>query len=280
MRLPHVLTAALLLGTIAPTAASAATSVPPGKRPHADVATYLRDGLRVTQLRSVVEAEGSTLRVRATVSVHNDGEAARTATFSAGSCRGGTTTMPNCPQTVRHALRIAPGGATLRKYTFTLAKPVGSVDAIALRIAPGTRAGGAKVAGLIGTLLLPSGAWTGRETRSGIGYGIILAPTSTVDVQRASLRGAAESPTRLRATFSLLGTATTPSPVKLLLSGCLQQGNCTQQTSPFTFSSTPTTPVLRPELTRGGASTFGAYVTGSDSRTRLQIALPWPELGA
>ena len=125
---------------------------------------------------------------------------------------------------------------------------------------------------MIGSLVLPSGAWTGPETRSGFGYGIILSPTSTVDVQRAVFRGAAEQHPPA-ATFTMLGSATTPSPVKLRMSGCLQLSTCTQQTTPLTFSATPTTTFLRPDLTRGGASTFGAYVTGS-ARTRLQIALP------
>lgn len=272
MRKRVVLSAMML--TLWPGVAFASSNAP-GHRPRAQVATYLRDGLRVTQLFTSVRRVSTGLEARVQLSVHNDGSRPRRVGFSAGSCVGGSAPAPRCPPSSHRSFLIAAGDRVLRRLEVHLPLPSKQRAEIELLLTSGQTTRAPSTRQLVGRLRLPARAWRQPDVSTGFGYGIILSPTSTVDVQRASLTGAEEDHGHLRASFALTGVATVPSPVKLALSGALSERRPLRD---LTFGPSPLTLVRRPDLLRQGShSTFGAYVIGTDSRVRLQIALPWPD---
>lgn len=258
-----------------PLGAAAASTSPAGQRPRAMVATYLRHGLRVTQLFTDVRRGSSRLQANVQLSVHNDSSGPRRVGLLAGSCVGGSAPAPRCPPSLRRSFVVPAGGRVLRRLTVHLPLPAKQRPAIELLLTSGKPTRAPRLKQLVGRLLLPARAWREPDQSTGFGYGIILSPTSTVDVQRASLVGAEEDRRHLRASFALQGVATVPSPVELILSGALSEARPRDE---LTFGPEPLNLVRRPDLLRQGShSTFGAYVVGTDSRTRLQIALPWPD---
>jgi hypothetical protein len=243
-------------------AAVTASAAHPHKLPEAHALVRidaLPDGLRVSHVQmSVTHGRAGALVGHFTVTVRNPRSTAAHRILMLGTCGG-----ESCRQ-IRQRPTVIGGGQT-RTLTFAGALPADARDIQGALRKPGVTEAYSDNA----TVLLTSGAWTGRE--AGKPFGLSLAPNAASHVRKVNWHLSTQHGPR--ATMRLSFNAA-PDAAGATLSRC--DARCAMTTLQPDPQRSTTAWDIRPIVDRQGADEVRLGIAAPGGAALLSANLPWP----